>query len=154
MTVRLFWDGPAITTLNLTPVKTWIIVDSSENCRFFVSDCRKLSLTLTHELLTYLVTKPALRSQGKGRSMLICSKPKVFRSGLSAILAVTGLLAVYSTSANAQFTYSGVTTGTGLTVGTFLNGTQYNGNTVTTGTATDGSCLNRRWCSSALRIVR
>ena len=58
---------------------------------------------------------------------------------LSACGAVLAAVAGYSSIADAQFTYSSTTTATGLTVGTFLGGTAFNGTPVVAGTPTDGT---------------
>jgi hypothetical protein len=58
-------------------------------------------------------------------------------------------LAGYSSTADAQFTYSNTTTGTGLTVGTFLGGTTFNGTPVTTGSPTDGTSTTAGMFSAA-----
>jgi hypothetical protein len=53
--------------------------------------------------------------------------------------AALAAFAGYASSANAQFTYSGPTTGAGLTVGTFVGGTAFTATPVMAGTATDGT---------------
>ena len=71
--------------------------------------------------------------------MHIYTRPKLFRSILSAVFAVIALLAGSIPAANAQFTYSNTTEGAGLSVGTFENGQTYNATPVMAGTATDGT---------------
>jgi len=53
--------------------------------------------------------------------------------------AALAVFAGFTSSANAQFTYSGPTTGAGLTIGTFAGGTTFTATPVMTGTATDGT---------------
>jgi hypothetical protein len=73
--------------------------------------------------------------------MHINPRSKRFRSTLSALFAVMAILAGYSSKADAQFTYSGVTTGAGLIIETSNGGagTSYTATPVMTGTATDGT---------------
>lgn len=71
--------------------------------------------------------------------MHIDSRLGLFRSILSSVFAAMVVLAVSTSTANAQFTYANSVTGAGLSVGTFENGQTYNATPVMTGTATDGT---------------
>lgn len=74
--------------------------------------------------------KPVVRSsRGTNRNL----------KSLALCGATLAAFAGYTSIANAQFTYSGPTTGAGMTIGTFVGGTAFTATPVMTGTATDGT---------------
>ena len=58
---------------------------------------------------------------------------------LKCLLLCGAVFAAYSSTADAQITYISPVTGSGLTVGTFLGGTTFNGTPVIAGTPTNGT---------------